>query len=481
MKMKSRYGWYLVKILLLVVAGCLVALNPNPVVKPSRSLADDSTSPTLDEIRTNVFMVSCATTSCHSSERGTGGLILDGYNAYANLVDVSAENEAARAVGKKRVVPGQPDNSFLYQKLMGHLGPDEGDRMPQTGVPLPSDQIEMVRQWILKGALPSSVKDIQLPVPDPGAQVIFPHFDVPAGTEVQGNYYLTLPNTEEMRVTRFEILYPPGSHHLNFYAYQGDNAINPPKPEGTIEWTFNPVSFDDYALRAGSQRTHLIWDLPPGVAFKFDPHQKIDAQIHFVNTGLQTSPIGGTGVVNLYAAPDPSMASMPMGTMFGQNINVALPPHSTTIWDYGITFDRFGINQEVTIAAANGHFHWRGKTFEIRLWDGQNRNPDGTPVGCRPCTPEQTSGEFDRMGVQNRIYLSDNWNDPPFTTYGSGKVKIPPGWGIIYRAVFVNNTNQAIQFGPRVENQEHCNIFVYFYPGPDDGNTLAFPIRSGGG
>jgi hypothetical protein len=472
--MKSKYIRYLIKIAPIVVILIFACLSPSPLVNQSRG-ADGSTAPTLDQIRP-IFQITCATTSCHSSLRATGGLVLDGYNAFANLVDVAAENETAAAAGKKRVVPGNPEASFLFQKIMGNLQSGEGDRMPQIGIPLPPDQIEMIRQWILNGALPTSSKDIQLPVPDPGVQVIVPPFQVPAGTEVQGNYYTTLTNTDELRVTRFEILYPPGSHHLNFFAYQGGGT--PPPPDGTFVPTFDAIPFANWALRAGSQRLHLIWDLPPGVAFKFNPLQKILAQIHFVNTGPQTAPIGGMACINLYGAYDPASAPLTMGTMFGQNIFVALSPHSTTIWDYGVTLDRFGIDDEVTIAAVNGHFHWRGKTFEVRLWDGQNQNPDGSPVGCRPCMPGQTHGEFDRMGAENQIYLSDNWNDPPFVTYSNGKVKIPSGWGVVYRSTYVNNTNQTIYFGPHVENQEHSNLFVYFYPGPQDGRTLSFPLPS---
>jgi hypothetical protein len=212
------------------------------------------------------------------------------------------------------------------------------------------------------------------------------------------------------------------------------------------------------------------------VAFKFDPFQKILAQIHFVNSGQQTAPIGGMACINLHAAYDPSEAPLTMGTMFGQNVFIVLPPRSTTIWDYGVTFDTFGIDDEMKIAAVNGHFHWRGRTFEVRLWDGQNKNRDGSPVGCRPCSPGQTSGEFDRMGIQNRVYLSDNWDEPPFATYSDSPIVVPPGWGIIYRTTYVNNTNQTIIFGPHVETEEHSNLFVYFYPGPEDGRTLTFPL-----
>jgi len=465
--MKSTHRHSLVKIIPVLAIVLFACLSPSPMVHPSRGMTtDDPGTVTLDQLRRDVFIPTCASTSCHSSLRAVGGLVLDDLNAYANLVDVLAENPQARAAGKLRVVPGRPEQSFLYQKLTGNLGPEEGDQMPQTGIPLAPEQIEMVRQWILRGALPSSPADIQLPVPDPGAQVVVPPFQVPVGTEVQGNYYTTLLNSEELRVTRFEILYPPGSHHLNFFAYQGGGE--PPPPDGTFLPTFDAIPFANWALRAGSQRTHLIWDLPPGVAFRFEPFQKVLAQIHYVNTGSQTAPIGGMACINLHAAYDPSEAPITMGTMFGQNISIVLPPHSTTTWDFGTTFDRFGITTEVRLAAANGHFHWRGKSFEIRLWDGRHKNPDGS----RSPAP----GEFDRMGIENRIYVSDNWDDPPFVTYGDGQVVIPPGWGIVYRTVFVNNTNRTITFGPHVETEEHANVFIYFYPGPEDGRTLAFPI-----
>jgi hypothetical protein len=377
--------------------------------------------------------------------------------------------------------------------------PDEGDQMPQTGIPLPPEQIEMIRQWILRRALPSSTKDIQLPVPDPGAQVIVPPFEIPLGSEIQGQYYTTLSNTEELRVTRFEVLYPPGSHHLDFFAYQGcseecqrSTGCNEPLPDGTFLKTFMPVPLCSWALRAFNQRIHQIWDLPPGVAFKFSPRQPVMAQPHYVNTGLQMAPIGGMAVINLHAAFDPAEAPITMGTMFGQNFQVDLPPRSTTMWDMGVTFDQFEtdlrspnsppiINHDVAIAAVDGHFHWRGRTFEVRRWDGLNRvtqgNSRGLPVGCRPCLPGQDTSwtEFDRMGERNSIYRSDNWDDPPFVTYTDNPIQLPASWGIVYRVTFVNNTNMRIRFGPHVESDEHASVFVYFYPGPADGRTLVFP------
>jgi hypothetical protein len=50
-----------------------------------------------------------------------------------------------------RVAPGNPDASYLIQKLEGTA--PVGGRMPLGGSPLPAETIAVVRQWILEGAV----------------------------------------------------------------------------------------------------------------------------------------------------------------------------------------------------------------------------------------------------------------------------------------------------------------------------------------
>lgn len=79
--------------------------------------------------------------------------MLEAGRAYAQLVDAPAENAAARDAGKLRVVPGHPERSFLLDKLTAP-GPGEGNRMPDTGFTLPRAQVDAIRAWIQRGALP---------------------------------------------------------------------------------------------------------------------------------------------------------------------------------------------------------------------------------------------------------------------------------------------------------------------------------------
>jgi hypothetical protein len=108
--------------------------------------------PTFADIQQKIFSSNCTTRSCHG-DAGRGGLVLTPDVAYANLINVPAQNDAAKPKGKKRVIPGDPTNSFLLQKLTGPAA-DEGDLMPQRGGSLSATDIEAIRLWIANGAKP---------------------------------------------------------------------------------------------------------------------------------------------------------------------------------------------------------------------------------------------------------------------------------------------------------------------------------------
>lgn len=85
-------------------------------------------------------------TVCHGPG-GEGGLDLRAPQSHGNLVDFTSPN-----YGAKRVVPGDPDNSVLVDKIEG--GGRFGSRMPPIGTALSSADIATIRQWVSDGALP---------------------------------------------------------------------------------------------------------------------------------------------------------------------------------------------------------------------------------------------------------------------------------------------------------------------------------------
>jgi hypothetical protein len=126
----------------------------------------------------------------------------------------------------------------------------------------------------------------------------------------------------------------------------------------------------------------------------------------------------------------------------------------------------------VRIIGANGHFHSRGTRFDMLAWDGQS---------------------LDRPPASDLFYTSTQWNDPPMLTSPRLDIELPRNGGVYYSCSYewhppapsvgcsgldeddrVKNQTPDEQldccytFGPIVEKNEHCNIFVYYYPKQDD-------------
>jgi methionine-rich copper-binding protein CopC len=98
-------------------------------------------------IQDHVFTPIC--TVCHAGANAPQGLRLDSTNSYDLLVGVRS-NEVSSLL---RVKPGDPDHSYIIQKLEGHAA--VGARMPFGGPYLDQATIDVIRQWITDGALRS--------------------------------------------------------------------------------------------------------------------------------------------------------------------------------------------------------------------------------------------------------------------------------------------------------------------------------------
>lgn len=88
--------------------------------------------------------------ACHITGDEPGNMALIPGKAYGYLVDVDAVSLAM-----KRVLPGDPEQSYLMHKIRGtHLEVGgNGVRMPFHQGPLPQKVIDKFRLWIEQGAL----------------------------------------------------------------------------------------------------------------------------------------------------------------------------------------------------------------------------------------------------------------------------------------------------------------------------------------
>jgi hypothetical protein len=111
---------------------------------PGGGSGDGALTPDLASIQSHVFTPICSV--CHAGGSAPQGLHLDAANAYANLVGVPS-NEVPALL---RVSPGNPDDSYIIQKLEGHAA--VGARMPFGGPYLDDATIAVISQWITNGA-----------------------------------------------------------------------------------------------------------------------------------------------------------------------------------------------------------------------------------------------------------------------------------------------------------------------------------------
>lgn len=127
------------------IGGC--AGNGEGLDESGRPTGNSSTqlTPTLASIQDNVFTPIC--TQCHAGAAAPLGFRLDESSAYAMLVNAPS----VEAPSLVRVQPGNPDSSYLIQKLEGTAA--VGGQMPLGQPPLPPATIAVIRQWIANGAL----------------------------------------------------------------------------------------------------------------------------------------------------------------------------------------------------------------------------------------------------------------------------------------------------------------------------------------
>jgi hypothetical protein len=106
---------------------------PGPTTVPDSVLFAQHVQP--------IFTSRCAISGCHVLPNPQAGLVLSKGVAYANIVNVPAQNFTGT-----RVTPFDPANSILYLLVQSGLMPARGGR-------LTSVQVQIIKKWIDQGAL----------------------------------------------------------------------------------------------------------------------------------------------------------------------------------------------------------------------------------------------------------------------------------------------------------------------------------------
>ena len=265
-------------------------------------------------------------------------------------------------------------------------------------------------------------------VTDDAVTITIAPFDVAPGQEVQNCHYFKLPSDADIDVNHVTMDFSLGTHHAHIY--YGAEA----HPDG-IEECFTAVDFEKWHLLAATQREKLEWQLPPGQALRLKAHQQLLVQVHYTNAQLLVTEANRAHGTMVLDRVEPTKVTGHLGTVFGQQRTIHVAPHST----YSIT-GLCQLPRAADLAAFAGHYHFRGQDF----------------IGYKT----------DTTGVrQDEFYRSDNFAEPKFTIYdASNPMHFAQNERIMWHCDYDNQTDLDIPFGPHEVNQEHCNMFVFYYP-----------------
>jgi hypothetical protein len=340
---------------------------------------------------------------------------------------------------------------------------------------------------------PTDPTQLAAPPSGTGVQLMTDAFAVSAGEELQVCYFFKVSDllaangmdpTQPLELHRIQVVQKPGSHHMNLFRVRTVVDLDPAKgsPQVGIDGVgqcFVSSNWADWPLIANSQQEgNQDWTYPDGVANEIDPSETLMLQTHYVNAATQGTPDGiGMVGIDLYGM-DPTTVTAQMGTLFATNQGIRICEGNPTP-QYGKGCQINSPNP-VTIVGANGHFHSRGKEFDMYVWDGTSTT-----------TPDPSA----------RFYQSMTWSDPPMLHSPGLDVQVPAMGGVWYTCSYewqdpstltdgadtcstLNafdakkySTPPAEQdccytFGPQVDVNEHCNAFIYYYPKQDDVNCF---------
>lgn len=316
-----------------------------------------------------------------------------------------------------------------------------------------------------------------------GFSLRIPEFDVPSGAELQDCYFVRVPDLgggEDVWIHRVHMAINPGSHHMNVFRVRTIQGLGPDDGEAvtlgeglsgtvvrggsdpTTGECWKSANWSDWPLVANTQNSdpaspYTDWTMPTDVALRLTPGELLMVQTHYVNATTQATPEKGRVGINFHRFTSPN--PIELGTLFATQQSIRIcrsnqqPSYSGTC--------RFPPGA-LTITAANGHFHSRGRTFDVYSWDGTSES---------------------QPPASDRFYASTTWAEPPMAR--DLTVQPPSGGGIWWTCKYqwvepeqgcadVDARDPEKQgdccytFGPIVETSEHCNVFVYYYPKIDD-------------
>jgi hypothetical protein len=421
---------------------------------PKANPTNENTS--FKRIMAQVMTPKCA--SCHSASSpysAQSGLLLEGPNVYASLINATSKNAEAVAHGIKRVKPGDADESFLYTKLM-QWDPSRahqfGAPMPLGGVSLSIGQLEFIKRWINEGAsetsdtippalladqtLPNYAPFTALAPPSVGFQVKIDPFTIQPNFERELFVYRAIGNAAPVYVNRIDTRMRTNSHHFVMYGFDANtpsfakpvpNQVRDLRdPAGNLVLT-TALSMAYHVYVAGSMTANSTYVFPDGVALEMPANAALDLNTHYVNK--TATEIVGEAYAN-FGTVDRASVTHVAQTLNLNNTDIVLPPNQRTTLSKTFTF-----TGKRTVFMLSSHMHKLGEKFVIRIAGGPR------------------NGEV--------VYETTDWSHPAVKTFDT-PIVLEAGQGLTSEITYNNTTTKQVSFGLTSEDEMGI-IFGYYY------------------
>ena len=406
-------------------------------------------------LQNEILVPSCATGGCHVG--GAGTFPLSGPGVYDALVNATPNSVVARTAGLRRVVPGKPDSSLLYHRLLApthRLPLDLGPVMPVGSAPLTAGQVEFIVQWIAAGAprrgevadaallrdatpqVQAAFQPLEAPAPGTGIQLRVEPFTVAPRFERELFVYRRAATASDLYVRRVEFRMRPNSHHFVIYGLAPgipstfvpawDALRDIRNADGTMN-VANMLTMGYHVFFGGSMQPEFAYEFPAGVALKVPAGTGLDLNVHYANHG--DAPITGEAAVNLLTLPAAQVTKVAY-TLNWANQSLTLPAGQRTTVE-----KTFTVSDSTTIFALTSHTHRLGERFVVKIVGGAR------------------NGET--------IYENTDWEHPAFLLLPQ-PVRLGPGEGLKSVVTYLNTTGSTVRFG--LQSTDEMNIiFGYAY------------------
>lgn len=446
-----------------------------------------------------IFQQKCV--SCHGNTAPEAGLNLQGAGAnlvtketvvFNNLVNKAPSNVYAAGKAMKLIYPGRPDRSWLFHKINKGLEPtlgapgDGSQQMPPNGsTDLTTVEKELIRQWILYGAirLGKVVEEPLLtdyyagnglksfpagPPASPPSNEGFqfkmgPFYLQPSGQpldelEFFQKYELNLP--ADVEVKQIDMHFSSSSHHFIIYRFNpgGDRFIAP--------GLRLDANHSDINLVAAVQEP-IELKLPKGTAFKWPKDVVLDLNSHYINYSASQN-YQAEVYINVYTQPV-GTAKHEMKTDLLANVNIPIPNNGNTITHTQSIFPNLG---EVFLWGIMGHTHKYGRDYKVYKRVNGAKGELIYDASCPRGIPGCSSPYFDYRHIPMRYH-------EPLTPLTFNLTR-----GIIHEAKWVNNGPSSVNFGPTSNDEMMVLVMMYttdttgiIYSNANDLPTEPFPAN----